>query len=72
MDLTVQGGMGGEQAIRIMHDIDPGVRAIVSSGYSNDAIMADFQRAGFCSVIAKPYKVEELAEVLHRVIRRKE
>ncbi|MEW6379615.1 MAG: PAS domain S-box protein [bacterium] len=68
MDLTVQGGMGGEQAIQKMHEIDPGVRAIVSSGYSNDAILADFRRAGFSGIIAKPYKVEELAEVLHQVI----
>jgi len=68
MDLTVQGGMGGEEAISKLRKVDPEVKAIVSSGYSTDAIMADFERAGFDGVIVKPYEVEELGEALHKVI----
>jgi len=68
MDLTVPGGMGGKEAIRKLLEIDPGVKAIVSSGYSNDPVMADFKNFGFVGVISKPYKVEELGEILYELL----
>jgi PAS domain S-box-containing protein len=68
MDLTVQGSMGGKEAVQELLKMDPDVKAIVSSGYSNDPIMADFRKYGFMGVIAKPYKIKELSEVLHRVM----
>ena len=68
LDLTVSGGMGGKETIRKLMEIDPQVKAVVSSGYSNDPIMADFKNYGFKSVIAKPYRIRELSEVLHGVI----
>jgi len=68
LDLTVPGGMGGKEAIRKLLEIDPGVKAIVSSGYSNDPVMAEFRGYGFRGVIAKPYKIKELSEVLYNVI----
>lgn len=71
MDLTIPGGMGGQAAIAHLRDIDPTVKAIVSSGYANDPIMADYERFGFCGVVTKPYKFDELNEVLNRVIERK-
>lgn len=69
MDLTVPGGMGGREAIQKLREIDPEVRAIVSSGYANDPVMIDFKKYGFSDVIAKPYKLAELSEVLHRTIK---
>jgi CheY-like chemotaxis protein len=68
MDLTVPGGMGGKEAIRVFREFDPHVRAIVSSGYSNDPVMADFRRYGFAGVVPKPYQLSELARVLREVI----
>ena len=68
MDLTIPGGMGGKNNIKKMLETDPGVKAIVSSGYSNDPVMTDFKTYGFCGVITKPYKIEELQKALHRVI----
>jgi len=68
MDLTIPGGMGGKEAIEKLLEIDPGVRAIASSGYSNDPIMSDFRRYGFAGVVPKPYKIKDLAKVVHRVI----
>lgn len=68
VDLTVIGGMGGEETMKKLLDIDPEVRAIVSSGYSNDPIMADFKKYGFRGVIAKPYKIVEMSVVLNEVI----
>ena len=68
LDLTVPGGMGGREAMKELLRIDPAVRAIVSSGYSNDPIMSDYSQYGFKNVIAKPYDLEELGEVLRSVI----
>jgi PAS domain S-box-containing protein len=68
MDLTIPGGVGGKEAIKELRDMDPEVRAIVSSGYSNDPIMADFKSYGFKGVVAKPYEIRELVETLNQVI----
>ncbi len=68
MDLTVPGGMGGREAIKRLRDIDPDVRAVVSSGYSNDPVMSEFTNYGFRGVVSKPYTIEDLAETLHKVI----
>jgi PAS domain S-box-containing protein len=67
-DLTVRDGMGGKELIKQLHGIDPQVRAIISSGYSNDPVLSDFRRHGFLGVVAKPYRVEELCAVLDAVI----
>ncbi len=68
MDLTVPGGLGGKEALRKLRDLDPGVKAIVSSGYSNDPVMADFRKHGFDGVVTKPYRIKELSDEVHRVI----
>jgi signal transduction histidine kinase len=68
MDLTIPGGMGGKEAIKRLIEIDPEVKAIVSSGYSNDPVMAEYTKYGFREVITKPYKIEELSKILAKVI----
>jgi PAS domain S-box-containing protein len=64
MDLTVEGGMGGKEAIQRLRTIDPNVKAVVSSGYSHDPIMSHFKDYGFCGVLDKPYKLSDLNSVL--------
>jgi len=68
MDLTIPGGMGGKETIQQLLRIDPKVAAIVSSGYSNDPIMSDFEKYGFRGVATKPYSIEKLSWVLHDVL----
>ena len=68
MDLTIPGGMGGKETIKILTEYDPDVKAVVSSGYSNDPIMANFKAYGFCGVITKPYSVDEMAQTIHKII----
>ncbi len=68
MDATVPGRMGGKEAMKKLLDQDPHVKAIVSSGYLEEAIMADFKKHGFSAILAKPYDIHELAVVLHGVL----
>lgn len=67
-DLTVRGGMGGKAAVAELLKINPDVKAIVSSGYSSD-MLADYKKYGFCDVIAKPYRLQEMGNVLSNVLR---
>ena len=69
LDLTVPGGMGGKKAIKRLTEIDPQVKVIISSGYPNDPTMVDFREYGFSGVIAKPYRIKELSETLHSVVK---
>ena len=68
LDLTIPGGMGGKETMEKMREVDPGVKAIVSSGYSNDPVMANYRRYGFKGIVPKPYRIEELSQVLHDVL----
>ncbi len=68
MDLTIRGGKGGLETIRKLREIDPDVKAIVSSGYFNDPIMADYKKHGFCGVIPKPYEIEDISYLLRNIM----
>jgi CheY-like chemotaxis protein len=68
LDLTVPGGMGGVETIKKLLEIDPGVKAIVSSGYSNDPVMANFSEYGFSEVVPKPYEIQKVGEVVRKVL----
>jgi PAS domain S-box-containing protein len=68
MDLTVIGGMGGEETFRVLHELDPDVRAIVSSGYDNDEMARQYLDMGFCGYLTKPYRVTDLGKVLKGVL----
>ncbi len=68
MDLTIPGGMGGKEAVKKLIEIDPEVKAIVSSGYSSDPVMTNFRQHGFAGIITKPYQVSELSEKVKNVL----
>jgi DNA-binding NtrC family response regulator len=67
-DLTIEGGVGGVETIRALRRIDPDVVAIVSSGYSDAAAMAEPEQFGFCDVLPKPYAPRELVEIVNRAL----
>ena len=71
LDLTIPGGMGGKETIRKLLKIDPGVKAIVSSGYTDDSVMAEYRGYGFRGMAAKPYTLEQLGKALRDVIAQK-
>jgi len=64
MDLTIRGGLGGKSTIIALPQILPDVKAIVSSGYSNDPIMANYREYGFSNILFKPYRIEDLRKTL--------
>ncbi len=68
LDLTIPGGMGGEETIKRLRAYDPEVRAIVSSGYADSQVMAHFREYGFAGVMPKPYRLQNLSEVLQAVM----
>lgn len=68
MDLTVPGGMGGLAAMEKLKELDPHVRAIVSSGYSSDPVMSDHHAYGFAGMIPKPYRITDFAKVIRQVL----
>jgi PAS domain S-box-containing protein len=71
LDLTVPGGMGGKETIQKLTDLDPNVKALVSSGYSNDPILANYRDYGFQGVISKPYRIQDLSDGLRSVAKKK-
>lgn len=66
-DLTIPGAMGGQETIKKLLEIDPDAKAIVSSGYSSDAVMANYSAHGFAGVLAKPYRHRDLAAALQKL-----
>ncbi len=70
MDLTIPGGMGGEEAVKGILQINPDAKVVVSSGYSTNPIMANYGDYGFCEAIVKPYQYKELVSIVSRVLSR--
>ncbi len=68
LDLTVPGGLGGVDTLAALRALDPGVRAIASSGYSSDPVLAQPGRYGFQAILAKPFRVEDIAASLERAL----
>ena len=69
IDLTIPGGIGGKDTIKILRKINPDVKMVVASGYTHDPVMAGANKYGFSSVITKPYKLEELREALMDILK---
>lgn len=67
MDLTIPGGMGGKEAAQAILALNPEAKLVVSSGYSNDPVMAHFQEYGFTAAIGKPFQLQEMIDVLNQV-----
>lgn len=68
LDMTVRGGMGGTDALDKIREIDPAVKAIVSSGYSDDPLTLRYHDYGFKAILPKPYELGELSRVLHALL----
>jgi CheY-like chemotaxis protein len=70
LDLTVPGGMGGAEAMEKLRAMDSEVKAIVSSGYSSDPVMANYRAHGFRGRVPKPYAADDLTQVVEELMRK--
>jgi CheY-like chemotaxis protein len=70
LDLSVPEGMGGRDAIVKLKELDPGVKAIVSSGFTGDPCVTDYASFGFSGILAKPYKINDMKVLLEELIRK--
>ena len=68
LDLTIRGGMGGRETVQRILEMDPAVIAIVSSGYSDDAVISEYYKYGFKARLSKPYRLEDLRNTLHALL----
>jgi CheY-like chemotaxis protein len=67
LDLTIPGGMGGRETIKLLREYDSSVKAIVSSGYANDPMMSEYAKYGFYGCLNKPYILEDLLQLVNRI-----
>jgi two-component system cell cycle sensor histidine kinase/response regulator CckA len=68
LDLTIRGGMGGTETVRRLSQIDPGVKAVVSSGYSDNPIVSEYWSHGFAASLSKPYTIDSLRDCLNSLL----
>ncbi len=68
LDLIIQNGMGGQEAMKSLIEYDPDVKVIVSSGYSNNPVMANYRDYGFSGFLPKPYKLDELKRAMCNIV----
>jgi CheY-like chemotaxis protein len=70
LDLSIPEGMGGKEAIHHLREFDPGVKAIVSSGYTNDPVVMDYTAHGFSGKLSKPYKINDMKIILEQLLKK--
>jgi two-component system cell cycle sensor histidine kinase/response regulator CckA len=68
LDLTIPGGMGGKETIKKLLEINPKVKAIVSSGYSSELDIAEYKEYGFKGAVGKPYTIEQLRQAMQELL----
>jgi PAS domain S-box-containing protein len=68
IDLTIPGGKGGVETTAELKQINPSVRTLVSTGYSNGAIISQFKDFGFDAVLNKPYVIEDVSRIVKKVL----
>jgi CheY-like chemotaxis protein len=72
LDLTIPGGMGGLETMKRLRASDPSLKAVVSSGYSSDPVLHDYESFGFKGALSKPYTIETLGEMIDAIIKTEE
>ncbi len=72
LDLSVNGGKGARETIADLRQLDPEVRAVVTSGYATDPILNDFRRFGFTAALSKPYTVQTIEQAISKALEESE
>ena len=69
LDLIIPNGMGGKDTINRIREINPSVKAILSSGSYNDPVMVDYKKYGFTAIVPKPYTIHQLSKNLYKIVK---
>ncbi len=64
IDLTIPGDISGKDILKKLKNINPKIKAIVMSGYSNDPVMSEYEKYGFIGFLKKPFKIDELKQII--------
>jgi CheY-like chemotaxis protein len=70
LDLSIPEGMGGKEVIQQLKEFDPAVKAVVSSGYTNDPVVMDYAGYGFSGKLSKPYKINDMKAILEQLLKK--
>jgi CheY-like chemotaxis protein len=70
LDLSIPHGLGGKETIDLLRNFDPAVKAVISSGFTDDPIVKDFSHYGFSERLTKPYNIHEMKNLLEKVIKK--
>jgi len=70
LDLTVRGGMGGRETLKRLKNMDPDVVAVVTSGYAEDPVIAEFGKHGFQAALVKPFSIKTLEHMISQLMSR--
>jgi len=68
LDLVIPGEPGGDHTLEALQELDPGIRAVAMSGYSEKATFTNPRQHGFSELLAKPFGIDDLASLLHRML----
>ena len=61
-------GMGGKETYHRLKAINPGVKALLSSGYSIEGTARDIMQNGCSGFLQKPFNLKELAEKVREIL----
>ncbi len=64
LDLEIRGGLGGRETLGLLREDNPKIRAVVTTGFVEDAVLTNYMDHGFCGVLAKPFRVDQLVSVV--------
>ena len=70
LDLSIPNGMGGKETIELLRNYDPEVKAVISSGFTDDPVVKDFSNYGFSERLTKPYNIREMKNLLEKIIKK--
>jgi CheY-like chemotaxis protein len=70
LDLSISNGLGGKETIDLLRNFDPAVKAVISSGFTDDPVVKDFSHYGFSERLTKPYNIHEMKNLLEKVIKK--
>ncbi len=69
LDLVIKGGMGGGEVIKELQKLNPDIKAVISSGYTNTPLISNYKNYGFKALITKPYNINELLNRIQKLVK---